>query len=70
VVTVLDPEGETLNAHADLDAASYAAAVEAHLGGWPVSLQGVLRRGGRTHRLEDVGEFKVYPRLAHQQQSA
>jgi hypothetical protein len=70
VVTVLDPEGETLRARADLDAASYAAAVEAHLRGWPVSLQGVLHRGVRTHRLEDVSEVKVYPRLAQQQESA
>jgi hypothetical protein len=70
VLTILDPEGETLRARADLKAASYAAAAEAHLRALPVSLQGVLHRGVRAHRIEDVTEFMVYPRLAQHPESA
>ncbi len=69
-LTVLDPQGETVRVRADLKPEDYAAAAEAHLRALPVSLQGVLRRTGRTAHLADVTEFQVYPRLALHQESA
>jgi hypothetical protein len=69
-LTLLDPEGETVRVRADLNAADYKAAVEAHLRALPVTLQGVLRRGARVARIEEVTEFKVYPRLAEHPASA
>ena len=64
ILTILAPDGETLRVRADLKAADYAAAAEAHLRALPVSLQGVLNRSSRVPRIENVSEFKVYPRLA------
>jgi hypothetical protein len=70
LLTVLDPEGETLRARAELNAVDYVAAADAHLRSLPVSLRGILRRGVRTHRIDAVADFSVYPRLAHHPASA
>jgi hypothetical protein len=69
-LTLLDPQGETVRVRADLYAEDYAAAADAHLRALPVSLQGVLRRAGRTASIDDVTDFHVYPRLAPHQESA
>jgi hypothetical protein len=61
-LSLIDPEGETLRAKAVLDADAYDQALEAHRHTLLVHLQGVLRRGFRTHRVDPVADFQVIQR--------
>ena len=69
-LTLVDPEGETVRVRAELSPEDYAAAAEAQVRALPVSVRGILRRGGGTARLEAVTAFQVYPRLAQHPESA
>src|SRR5262249_11776696 len=51
---IITPEGEILRARADLNADDYARADQAHMRNLPVVLEGVLRRVGRTVRIDDI----------------
>jgi hypothetical protein len=51
-------EDEALRARADLDAAAYAEALEAHRSTRLVSLKGLLRRGIKVHRMDAVTGFR------------
>jgi hypothetical protein len=59
ILRLVDPEHETVRARAELNAEQYHRAWEAHGQNRPVILQGILRRGGRLHRLEEVAEFAL-----------
>jgi hypothetical protein len=58
ILRVIDPEGEILRARADLNPDDYHTAWEAHGRNLPFSLQGILRRGVRTHRIDGVTDFR------------
>jgi hypothetical protein len=55
---VFDVEEGSFRARADLDADAYHIAWEAHGAAAYVSLNGVLKLGGRVHRIDDVSNFK------------
>ena len=56
---VFDPEeGSSFKARVHLNADDYPIALEAHGAAGFVSLNGVLKLGGRVHRIENVANFK------------
>ncbi|MCI0456454.1 MAG: hypothetical protein L0Z62_05680 [Gemmataceae bacterium] len=59
ILRLVDPEHETVRARAELNAEQYPLAWEAHGQNRPVILEGILRREGRLHRLEEVSEFAI-----------
>jgi hypothetical protein len=59
IVRVITPDEESLRARVDLDADNYVLADHAHMHNRPFSLEGILRRTGRTYRIEDVRDFDV-----------
>jgi hypothetical protein len=55
---VFDAEEGSFRARFNLDANDYHIAWEAHGAAGYVSLNGVLKPGGRVHRIESVSNFK------------
>ena len=55
---LVNPENETLRARVDLDAAAHEIACQAHNPNRPVQRQGILRRAGRIHRIDEVSDFR------------
>jgi hypothetical protein len=60
-----EEEEETLRrVQTDLGPKAYAEAVDAHKTNRMVSLHGILRRGRRAHRLDDVTDFRMLEETA------
>ncbi|HYT91155.1 MAG TPA: hypothetical protein VEL76_20750 [Gemmataceae bacterium] len=64
ILRLLDPEHDMIRARVELNSDQYHVAWEAHGRNRPVILRGVLRRGGRLHRLDEVSDFAPLPREA------
>lgn len=56
-VVIMTPEGTTLRAAIQLGADDYAKACNAHRDHHPISVNGLLHRGRRMHRIEDAQDF-------------
>jgi hypothetical protein len=59
VVLAVQVEDEILKVRLDLAPNDYQKAGDAHLKGLFVSVRGLLRRGARIHRLDEVADFTV-----------
>ena len=55
---LVDPENETLRPREDFDAAAYEIACQAPIPNRPVQQQGILRRAGCSHRIDEVSDFR------------
>jgi hypothetical protein len=64
VLRLFEQEGDSIRARVQLNAADHHTAWEAYERDQPVLLQGVLRRTGRTYRIDDVTGFQVLPQPA------
>jgi hypothetical protein len=59
ILRLVDPESDTLRARTDLSPADYHTAWLAHGENLPITLQGIVRRAGRTFRIEEVTGFRL-----------
>jgi hypothetical protein len=59
VLRLVDPENETIRARADLNVADYHTAWQAHGRNLPIALEGIVRRVGRTFRIDEVSGFRL-----------
>lgn len=59
ILHVATPEGAILRVRAELDANDYQTAWQAHGRNLAISLQGILRLGGRLHRIDEVLDFRL-----------
>ena len=69
VLRILEAEGETIRARVELDASNHHLAWQAYDQDAPVVLQGVLRRIGRTHRIDEVSGFRILEQQTGARQS-
>jgi hypothetical protein len=59
ILRLVDPESDTIRARTDLNVADYHTAWLAHGQNQPITLQGIVRRVGRTFRIDEVTGFRL-----------
>ena len=59
VLRLMDPENDSLRARTNLGVDDYHTAWEAHGQNLPITLQGIVRRIGRTFRIDEVTGFRL-----------
>lgn len=56
---LMTSDSDNLRARTDLSVSDYALADQAHMKNRPVSLEGVLRQVGRSHRIDSPAQFQI-----------
>jgi hypothetical protein len=59
ILRLVDPESEIIRARTDLNVTDYHTAWQAHGQNLPITLQGIVRRIGRTFRIDEVSDFRL-----------
>ena len=59
VLRLVDSESDIIRARTDLNTADYRTALQAHGQNQPIALQGIVRRVGRTFRIDEVAGFRL-----------
>jgi hypothetical protein len=65
ILRLFEPENDSVRARAELNAADHHTAWQAYDRDQAVILQGVLRRMGRTYRIDEVTGFQMLPDLVN-----